>query len=128
MRDLRQQLDGWSKRVEELPNGKPIAAAAKALKDKVLEVEKTILIPDLRPGWADNLNQGVRLLEQLASLPSAINLGNYRPTDQSYEVFTHLSSKIDAQIDKLNQLVETDLAALNRQIAEAQIGAVVVKA
>ncbi|MFL5807662.1 MAG: WD40/YVTN/BNR-like repeat-containing protein [Roseiflexaceae bacterium] len=128
MRDLRGQLDGWSKRVEGLPNGKPIAEAAAALKEKVLAVEKTFLLPDLRPGWADNLNQGVRLLEQLVALPSAVNLGNYRPTDQAHEVFQHFSAKIDAQLARFGQLIETDLAALNAQIAAAQIGALVVKA
>jgi hypothetical protein len=128
MRDLRQQLDGWSKRVEGLENGKPIAEAAKALKDKALKVEKQLVIPDLRPGWADNLNQGVRLLEQLVSLPWAINLGNYRPTDQAYEVFKHLSTKVDAQVAQFDQLIETDLAALNKQIADAKFGAVVPKA
>jgi photosystem II stability/assembly factor-like uncharacterized protein len=127
MRDLRQQLDGWSKRAEGLENGAAIAAAAKALRDKVLEVEKTLLIPDLRPGWADNYNAGVRLLEQLVSLPGAINLGNYRPTDQAHETFAHLSAKIDTQTAKLDQLLATDLAALNTQIAEAKIGAVVPK-
>ncbi len=121
MRDLRQQLDGWSKRTENLPEGKAIAETAKALKEKVLEIEKMILIPDLRAGWADNYNNGVRLLEQLASLPSAIDLGNYRPTDQAYEAFTYFSAKIDKQIERLNQLIETDLAALNQQIATASV-------
>ena len=128
MRDLRQQLDGWSKRVEGLPNGRPIAEAASALKEKVLEIEKQILIPDLRPGWADSLNEGVRLLEQLTSLPAVVAMGNYRPTDQAYEVFQHLAAKIDAQLDQLDRLIETELAAFNARVAEAQIGAVVPKA
>jgi len=128
MRDLRQQLEGWNKRAADLPDGKPIASAAAVLKDKVLEIEKTLLVPDLRRGWADSLNQGVRLLERIATLPSAVNLGNYRPTDQSYEVFKDLSAQIDAQIDRFNQLVQTDVAALNKQIADAQFGAVMVKA
>jgi photosystem II stability/assembly factor-like uncharacterized protein len=128
MRDLRGQLEGWSKRVEGLPNGKPIAEGAAALKSKVLEVEKAFLIPDLRPGWADNLNNGVRLLEQIVSLPSGVSLGDYRPTDQAHEVFQHLSAKIDAQLARFAQLIETDLAALNAQIATAQIGALVAKA
>jgi photosystem II stability/assembly factor-like uncharacterized protein len=127
MRDLRQQLEGWSKRVEGLPNGAGIAEAATTLKDKVLEIEKTILIPDLRPGWADNLNQGVRLLEQLANLPPVVELGDYRPTDAAHTVFDQLTAKIDAQLDRFNRLIETDLAALNTRIAEARIGAVIPK-
>jgi hypothetical protein len=128
MRDLRLQLDGWAKRAEGLPSGAPIAASAKSLKDKVLEVEKKLQIPDLRAGWADNLNNGVQLLERIISLPSAIDLGNYRPTDQAYEVFSHLTGLIDAEIGRFNQLIESELPALNKQIAEAQIGAVVARA
>jgi photosystem II stability/assembly factor-like uncharacterized protein len=124
MRDLRGQLDGWATRLVELPEGKPIIAAAKALNDKVLAVEKTILIPDARIGWLGSYNQGVRLLEQLAELPAAVSLGNYRPTDQAHEVFAHISAKIDGQLDAFDRLLETDLAALNQQIAAAQIGAI----
>ena len=94
----------------------------------MLEIEKTIQVPDLRPGWADNFNAGVRLLEQLVTLPTAINLGNYRPTDQAYEAFKHFSGKIDTQTARFDRLIETDLPALNKQIAEAQFGAVVPKA
>jgi hypothetical protein len=127
MRDLRGQLDGWATRAASLPNGKPIADAARQLKDKVLEIEKTLLIPDLRPGWADNLNQGVRLLDKLLQLPSVVELGDYRPTDAAHAVFAHLSEQIDAKIDQFNQLAETELAQLNAHIAEAQIGAVVLR-
>ncbi|HEX5689066.1 MAG TPA: glycosyl hydrolase, partial [Roseiflexaceae bacterium] len=127
MRDLRAQLDGWNKRAENLENGKSLAETAKQLRDKVLEIEKTILIPDLRAGWADNYTAGVRLLEKLASLPGAINLGNYRPTDQAHEAFEYMSGKIDEQLLKFNQLIESDLPGLNKQIADAQFGAVMAK-
>src|SRR5262249_40499269 len=95
MRDLRGQLDCWDAPAEGLPSGKAIAEATKALKEKVLEIEKTILLPDVRLGWVGSYNQGVRLLEQLVELPAAISLGDYRPTDQAHAAFTHLSGKID---------------------------------
>ncbi len=128
MRDLRDQLSGWSKRLEDLPQGKPIAEAASTLKDKVLEIEKRFLIPGFKTGWGESLNQGARLLEQLTALPSVVSLGDYRPTDQSYAVFEHLSGQIDAQLSELNDLIENDLAALNARIAGAHIPAVVAKA
>lgn len=127
MRDLRLQLDGWSKRVEGLSNGKPIAEAATALRKRVLEVEKELLVPELRSSWGDRLNQGVRLLDQLIELPPVVELGDYRPTDAACAVFTELSAKIDTQVARFNQLIETDLAALNRLIAEAQFGAILPK-
>ena len=78
----------------------------------------------LRPGWADRLNQGVRLLDKLIELAPVVELGDYRPTDAACAVFAHLSDKLEAQVTRFNQLVESDLAALNRLIAEAQLGAI----
>lgn len=127
MRDLRQQLDGWAKRAEGQPRGKEVAEAAAALRDKVLEVEKTLLIPNLRPGWADNLNNGVRLLEKLAGLTAVIEIGDYKPTDVAHVVYKELSGKINAQIDTFTKLAADDLPDLNDRIAEAQLGAVLLK-
>ncbi len=127
MRDLRAQLDGWSKRVVGLPDDRGITEAARALKEKVLEIEKTILVPDLKPGWIDVLNHGARLLEQLTELAPVVSLGEYRPTDQAYAVFEYLCSEIDGQIKRLDDLIATDLAALNARIAAAHIPAVVPK-
>ena len=124
MRDLRGQLDAWSARAEALPSGTQIATAAKSLKEQVLAVEKTILLPDVRIGWVGTYNQGVRLLEQLIELPSAISLGDYRPTDQAYAVFAHLAGKINDQLEQLDQHIQTDLPALNRLIADAGVGAI----
>jgi len=125
MRDLRQQLDGWRKRAADRPNGKRVSDAAATLRDHVLEIEKTLQVPDLRPGWADTLNEGVRLLEQITALPSVVALGNYRPTDAAYAVFEHLSTEIDAQLDRLGRLIEQDVPAFNAQVAAAEFGALV---
>lgn len=124
MRDLRAQLDGWAKRAEALPEGAPIAAQAKALREKVLEIEKQLLIPDLRPGWADSLNQGVRLLEKLVNVALVVQLGDYRPTDAAEAVFRDLSTRINAQRAHFDALLESDLPALNAAIAERGFGAV----
>jgi hypothetical protein len=121
MRDLRAQLDGWSKRAKSIESGEEIAKSASDLKEKVLEIEKTLLVPDLRPGWADNLNQGVRLYEKLSSLIPVVQLGDYRPTDAAEAVFQDLSARIDEQIARLDRLVSEDLAALNAQIRSANL-------
>ncbi|HEY0604275.1 MAG TPA: hypothetical protein VGD58_15250 [Herpetosiphonaceae bacterium] len=124
MRDLRQQLDGWAKRVEGRDGTTEIAEAATTLKEQVLEIEKTLLIPDMRSGWGDKLNAGARLLEQITALPSVVALGNYRPTDQAYEAFEHLSGKIQTQLDRLDQLIESEIPQLNAKIAASGLGAV----
>lgn len=127
MRDLRAQLDGWAKRAKGLPNGAPVAEAAAALRDGVLEIEKTLLVPDLRPGWADNLNHGVRLLGKITSLPPVVELGDYKPTAAAEAVYAELSAQIGAQIERFNALIERELPALNSRIAELGAGAVVAR-
>ncbi len=128
MRDLRGQLDGWATRAADLADGKPLSEAAGALRDKVLEIEKTLLVPDLRPGWADNLNNGVRLLEKLASLPPVVEMGDYKPTDAAVAVYEELSGRIDEQVSKFERLVEAELPALNARLGEAKFSAIMARA
>lgn len=127
MRDLRGQLAGWEKRAGEVAEAKAVAETAAALKAKVLEIEERLQVPDLRPGWADNLNKGVRLMEKLLSLPPVVELGEYRPTKSMHEAFEHVSGQIDAAIAALDQLLETELPGLNAKIAEAKLGAVAAR-
>ncbi len=126
MRDVRAQLDGWAKRTREREGATDVASAAEALRDKVLDVEKTLLVPDLRPGWADNLNEGIRLLEKLANLRPVVALGDYRPTDAAEAVFADLTERIEEQIARFEALLGDDLAAFNSLTANAQLGAVIV--
>jgi len=128
MRDLRGQLDGWAKRAKNAAGAERVAELAAGLRDKVLSVEKELLVPDLRPGWADNLNAGTRLLEQLESLPPVVELGEYRPTDAAAAVFEELVGKVDGVLARFDQLVESELPAVNAAIADAKLGAVAPRA
>ncbi len=123
-RDVRGHLDGWAKRVATREGGTEIADTAKALSAKVLEVEKLLQIPDLRPGWADNLNQGTRLYAKLTQLPPAVALGDYRPTEAAEAAFTDLTARIEAEISRFEKLLTDDLAALNGLITKANLGPV----
>jgi photosystem II stability/assembly factor-like uncharacterized protein len=124
MRDLRVQLDGWAKRADKLDKGDEIATHAEVLRDLVLEIEKTILVPDLRDGWADRINNGTRLLEKLTSLPAVPAMGDYRPTDAAQEAFTDLKGRIDEEIAKFDALVASQLPRFNELVSGAGLGAV----
>ncbi|HEX2914362.1 MAG TPA: glycosyl hydrolase [Chloroflexia bacterium] len=126
MRDLRSQLDGWTKRAKDKEGGAAIAEAAKALSEKVLEIEKVIQIPNLRSGWADNLNEGTRLLGKLTELIGAVSLGDYRPTAAAQAVFNMLQEKIEAQISSFEELTRSGLADFNKRLTEANFAAVLV--
>ena len=124
MRSLRGQLDGWAKRAEGREGGSEIVKAAKALSAKVLEVEKTLQIPDLRPGWADNYNQGVRLFTKLAEFPAVVALGDYRPTDGAEEFFSDLKGRIEVRLAEFEKIVADDLPGFSGLIVQAGFGAV----
>jgi hypothetical protein len=128
MRDLRAQLDAWATRAAAAKGGEGVAEAAKGLRARVLELEKALLVPDLRAGWADRINNGTRLLEKLLSLPAVVALGEYRPTDAAEAAYNHVAAQIDEQIGGFNRLVESELPGLNKRIAELQLGAVVARA
>ncbi|HET8523903.1 MAG TPA: hypothetical protein VFL82_11745, partial [Thermomicrobiales bacterium] len=125
MRDLRAQLDGWSKRTKDRKGASDIAKDAENLRDKVLEIEKTILIPDTRSGWADSLNQGARLLEKLSGLTPAVALGDYRPTDAAEQAFTDITNRLNTQITAFDTLVADELPKFNELVQKSGLAAVV---
>jgi hypothetical protein len=123
MRDLRTQLDGWVRRTRERDWGAQVATAAETLREAVLELEKTLLVPELRSNW-EAYNYGVRLLAKLIALSNDVALGDYRPTDVAEEVFSELQSRIDEQSTAFERLLVDDVPAFNTRLAEAQRDAV----
>jgi photosystem II stability/assembly factor-like uncharacterized protein len=119
MRDLRGQLDGWAKRSQD-----GISDDAKALSEKVLELEKLIQVPDMREGWGDSNNAGARLLDKLVSLMPVVALADYRPTDAAEAVYGELSGEIDAEIARFDALVKNEVAKFNEKAAKANVGTV----
>ncbi len=116
MRDLRAQLDGWAKRTAD-----ETASSAKELSEKVLDLEKTLVIPDLRPGWPDQMNNGVKLLGKLTGLIPIVSTGDYKPTDQAHEAYKDFAGRIDEKIKTFNKLVKEDVASLNKELKKANV-------
>jgi hypothetical protein len=125
MRDLRAQLDGWAKRTRDREGSAEVATAAEVLRDAVLEVEKTLLVADLRCDW-ETYNYGVRLLGKLTALAADVSLGDYRPTDVTEEVVSDVQTRIDQQIASFERLIAADVPAFNARLAEAKLDAVLV--
>ncbi len=124
MRDLRLQLDGWAKRCEKMSDCGEIAKRAAELRDRSLEIEKSLLIPGLRDGWADRINNGARLFEKLTGLPAVPAMGDYRPTDSAEAVFVDFTARIEEQIARFDELVATELPPLNALVAASNLGAI----
>jgi photosystem II stability/assembly factor-like uncharacterized protein len=127
IRDVRKQVDDIVARVKDDAKGKPVADAAKTLRDKLTTVEEE-LYQTKNQSNQDPLNYPIRLNNKLAALGGVVASADAAPTSQSYAVYEDLAGKIDAQLEKLRQIMRTDLPAFNRVVREQDIPAVIVKA
>src|SRR5690606_33978500 len=66
----------------------------------------------------DPLNYPIMLNNKLAALLGVVERGEFRPTDQAYEVFDMLSVQLGTELDALSAIIATDLAELNRLLQQ----------
>ena len=121
MRRQRGQLKRLTERLAENDEYGDIAEQATALRERILEIEKGIFIPELPSGWAGRLNQGTDPLRRLGALPSVVGLGEFPPTEQSYAVYEKLAGIIRRQLREFDALSGAEAAAFNRLLSEREI-------
>ena len=97
-----------------------IKAAGNALIEKLTAIEGEIYQYRNRSSQ-DPLNYPIRLNNKLAALQGLVEIGDYKPTDQSYAVFKDLSERLDKQLAQLDSIAKTDLAALNAMLLKKKI-------
>jgi len=100
-----------------------IKAAGNALVEKLTAIEGEIYQYRNRSSQ-DPLNYPIRLNNKLAALQGLVELGDSKPTDQSYAVFKDLSERLDKQLAQLDSIAKMDLAALNTMLLKKKIEAV----
>ena len=127
IRDVRKQVDDIVARVKDDPKGKPVADAAKSLRDKLTAVEEE-LYQTKNQSNQDPLNYPIRLNNKLAALGGVVASADAAPTSQSYVFYEEIAGNINAQLERLRQIMRTDLPAFNRVVREQDIPAVIVKA
>lgn len=125
IREARKQIDEIVNRVKDDPAAKQVVDAGKSLEDKMKEVEEALYQTQNRAS-EDPLNFPIKLNNKMAALGGVASEGDYAPTAQDYAVFKELSAAVTVQLDKLNQIMKTDLPAFNRLIREKDIPAVYV--
>jgi hypothetical protein len=124
IRDVKKQVDDLVKRVGG--QSKPIADAGAALNKKLTEVEET-LYQTKNQSSQDPLNFPIRLNNKLAALGGVVSRSETPPNEQSYAVYEDLSAQIDAQLQRLAQIMKTEVPAFNQVVREQNIPAIVVK-
>jgi len=126
VRDVRKQANDYAARVKDQPNGKAIVDAAKALSAKLTAIEEE-LYQTKNQSNQDPLNYPIRLNNKLAALGGSVAGADTAPTDQAYQVYDDLVARINAQLEKLKQVMATDVSAFNKLVRDQNVPAVIVK-
>ncbi|KPK74688.1 MAG: hypothetical protein AMS25_19270, partial [Gemmatimonas sp. SM23_52] len=126
IRAIRSQIDGVLKRVEGELYAEQISEQAEAIKQALSEVENAIY-QTKNQSRQDPLNFPIRLNNKLASLAGVVASADAKPTQASYDVFDDLSGQLQVQLDRLAEIIATDIPAFNTVIAEHRVPAVIVR-
>jgi photosystem II stability/assembly factor-like uncharacterized protein len=126
IRDVRKQVQDYAARVKDQPNSQPIADAAKALSAKLTAIEEE-LYQTKNQSNQDPLNYPIRLNNKLAALAGSISGADAQPTAQQVAVYEDLTGRINAQLEKLKQVMTTDVPAFNKLVRDQNVPAVWVK-
>ncbi len=126
IRDVRKQVEDLLKRVAGQPNFKVVNDAGTALNKKLTTIEEA-LYQTKNQSNQDPLNFPIRLNNKLAALGGVVASAESAPTAQSYAVYDEVVTQIDVELQKLGQLMRTDVPAFNQLVRDQNIPAVVVK-
>jgi hypothetical protein len=100
-----------------------LAAAAEKITTALTAVEGEIY-QYRNQSSQDPLNYPIKLNNKLAALLEVVESADGRPTDQSYETFKDLSSRLETQLDRLAGIEKTELTAFNKEAAGLKLPAV----
>jgi hypothetical protein len=123
IRSVTTQLEAWAGRSDLDEDAR---SAADSLKSALGEIEGELI----KPGKHEDMFGGqepARLNAKLASVISIIASADAPPTTQSLELAAKYSAEIDAQVDRLGDVLKKDLKGFNALMRSAKLPAVEVR-
>jgi hypothetical protein len=126
LRMAKEQLSAFESRMKDNEAYADLVDDAKELREKLTEVEKNLYQTQNRSGQ-DPLNYPIRLTNKLAHLTSLTAIGDFAPTAQAEAFRAEISAAIDVELEKLNSLVEEEIAAFNKKVNQQQVPLIYVE-
>ena len=128
LRKISAQLKEWEERLEGFSSSESsqlVGKAARDLREKLAAVEQELVQVDAETA-ADWLRFPARLNYKLAALISVVASADAAPPQQAYDVFEHLSGRLDAQFKILQELTERNVPVFNKLVRDAGLPAVII--
>ncbi|HET9985292.1 MAG TPA: hypothetical protein VFQ38_16950, partial [Longimicrobiales bacterium] len=124
--DIRALKDQITERLAGASGDRALAAAGRTLADRLSAVEEELYQVRNRSSQ-DPLNFPIKLNNRLAALERIVESADGRPTQQSYTVFNELSAELDQTLGRLRAVMEKDVPAFDRLLAERHLPALGAK-
>ncbi len=124
IRNIKKQVEGWEERTKGNDVNESVIEAGKTIKQKLTAIEE-VLLQTKTKDQMDTLDHPIRLAAKFASLAATVGSANAAPTRSSEQVFQELSSRLAAQLKALREIIDTDVAAFNKLIRDANLAAII---
>ncbi len=129
IRDVRKQIDELTARLRstgDTEKSKTVIDRAKSLSDDLTRIEEALYQTKSKAS-EDPLNFPVKLNNKLAALLAAIQEADTQPTASEQQVYEDLATSVNAQINRLKQVMNSGVPALNKMVRDQDIPAIAVK-
>jgi DNA mismatch repair ATPase MutS len=124
IRSIRAQVQEWQRRTKGQKDYEAITNAAKPVLEKLPPIEEELIQVKAKTRQ-DTLNHPAKLNAKLAALGGTVASALAAPTQQEYQLFDDLSRQVDEQIKRLQEVIDTDVAAFNSAVKEVGVAAVI---
>ncbi len=124
IRQIRTQIDGYTKSVKEPKAAEKLKKAAKPMVDALDKLESTLMQPKSKAPQ-DALAYPIQLNDKLSGVASVVSSADTKPTKASFTAYDDLAKQIDSALGTLKEIVGTQVPAFNRMVTEQQIPAII---
>ncbi|NQX85305.1 MAG: glycosyl hydrolase [Flavobacteriaceae bacterium] len=120
LRKINKQLTAFEDQYKDDDNVSTLLEKAKALKEKLTDIEETLYQTKNRSGQ-DPLNFPIRLTNKLGHLNALVSMGDFAPTAQDIAVKNELTQKIEVQLNAFNTIIANEIKAFNAAFNAKQL-------
>lgn len=125
IKELRNQMNDFSSRVGK-DNPKEVKDLITEINKKLTSIEEALHQTKAKSGQ-DVLNFPIRLDDKLSGLYDNAYTGNGAPSKQVKEAYADIAGKIDIELNKLKEVVTTELPKLNQLIRDKSLPIISLK-
>jgi len=114
IRKINGKLDAFAKQYKDDARVETLVEKAKKMKEDFGEIEKALYQTKNRSNQ-DPLSFPIRLTNKLAHLNSLVSIDDFPPTEQDISVKNEMTTKINAQLNAFDKLVDEEMKAFNTE-------------